>query len=260
MNTTEPYQAGLRDPRDDPAHAPWGWREILLVLLAALVILGVVEVTAALVIHLLDVPTTNTDDDPVGGPILIMAQVLVDIGVVAAAALFSIRKFHLSPRAWGLRRDRPINIFAAAGVLFACFAALAVYLVVVEAFNLDNLKPENNIPSGLFDNRSVVPFTILLVIVVAPLCEEMVFRGFLFNGLRRGLGTIGAAAVSGLAFAAIHVTGSSFIGLLVPFAVIGFMFAMLVARTGSLWNSILVHLTFNLINVLGHFSSGTVWR
>src|SRR5690242_8868699 len=134
MNTAERYPADLRDPRDDPAHAPWGWREILLVLLAALVILGVVEVTAALVIHLLNVPVTNTDDDPVGGPVLIMAQVLVDIGVVAAAALFTIRRYHLSPRAWGLRRENPINVFAAAGVLFACFATLAVYLVVVEAF------------------------------------------------------------------------------------------------------------------------------
>jgi membrane protease YdiL (CAAX protease family) len=94
------------------------------------------------------------------------------------------------------------------------------------------------------------------VVVVAPLTEELFFRGFVFNGLRRRLTVPGAAAVSGVLFASVHVVDAEKLGLLIPFTAIGFMFALLVAVTGSLWNSILVHFSFNLIGVVGGATGG----
>jgi membrane protease YdiL (CAAX protease family) len=56
---------------------------------------------------------------------------------------------------------------------------------------------------------------------------------------------------SGLLFSLIHFNGLDTIGLIVPFTVIGFLFAWLVYRTGSLWNSIAVHSLFNSVSLIG---------
>jgi uncharacterized protein len=236
------------ESRDDPARAPWGITEIMVVLLIALILLLVISLANGLLLSALGVDIDDAESDPIGGPMLLIGQALIDLAVVGTAAAFSLRKYKLSPRAWGLRQERPVNIPFSMAVLLASFAALAIYAGVTEVLGLEDLKPQENVPEGFFEHRVIVPFTFFLVVIVAPLAEEMFFRGFVFNGLRRRLTTIGAAALSGLLFAGIHVSGSDYIGLVIPFTIIGFMFAMLVARTGSLWNSILVHFSFNLIS------------
>lgn len=242
------------DSRDDPAHAPWGVTEILVALLAALVLLLVISLINGLVLSALGVDIHNAESDKVGGPLLLIGQALIDFAVVGVAALLSIGKYHLSFRAWGLRTERPVHLAACFAVLVSSFIAIALYSVVVDQLGLKNLKPQENVPEGFFAHRSIIPFTALLVVIVAPLAEEMFFRGFIFNGLRQRLTVCGAAGLSGLLFAAIHVSGSDLVGLVVPFTIIGFMFAMLVAYTGSLWNSILVHFAFNLIGFLANLA------
>ncbi len=232
---------------------PWGVREIVLALLAAVLITGVVVLTSTVLLAVLGIPSARAERDPLGTAILLLGQLVIDAGAVGVAAWLSLGRYGLSPAAWGLRRARPVSAPAVAGVLVAAFGTLLGYQALVSALGLDALKPESNVPQGLFEHPSVVPLT-LLVVVVAPLAEEMFFRGFLFQGLRRALGTHGAALLSGFAFAAIHITGGNLIGLLIPFTVIGYLFAVLLASTGSLWNAILVHFAFNLVGVMGELA------
>ncbi len=233
---------------------PWGVREILLALLAAVCITGLIVAVSSVLLAALGVPTDRAEHDPLGTAILLLGQLVIDGGAVGAAAWLSLGRYRLSPAAWGLRRQQPVSAPAVAGVLVASFGTLLGYQAVVSALGLEALKPESNVPQGLFEHPQVVPLTLLLVVVVAPLAEEMFFRGFLFQGLRRALGTHGAALLSGLAFAAIHIMSRDLIGLLLPFTVIGYLFAVLLATTGSLWNAILVHFAFNLIGVMGELA------
>ena len=106
-------------------------------------------------------------------------------------------------------------------------------------------------PEELFRNTSVVPLALFMVVIIAPLTEEMFFRGFIFHGLWSRFGFWPAAVGSGWLFAMVHVTGRDRIGLIVPFTILGILFAALVRRTGSLWNSIAVHFLFNAINITG---------
>jgi uncharacterized protein len=140
--------------------------------------------------------------------------------------------------------------------LFLCFAALAVYRGITVGLGLESLEPESNVPQELFEDPRVVPLTLLLILVGAPLFEEMFFRGFLFHGLWARIGFWPGALLSGLLFALIHVSNSDFIGLIVPFTIIGTLFAWLVGRTGSLWNSIAVHFLFNAVGVTANFAQG----
>jgi len=84
----------------------------------------------------------------------------------------------------------------------------------------------------------LTPIFILEVVtklVVAPLTEEFLFRGLLFNGFRRHQGPRRAALISGAVFALAHMR-------LLPYYFLGgVLLAALYDDTGSLWPPILMH-------------------
>lgn len=78
-------------------------------------------------------------------------------------------------------------------------------------------------------------------VAVAPLAEELFYRGFLFTLFRR-LGFWPAAALSSLLFGAAHGAPT----LVLPLAVAGFAFALAFETTKSLVAPTVAHATFNL--------------
>jgi len=85
---------------------------------------------------------------------------------------------------------------------------------------------------------------IVAVCVVAPLCEEFLFRGTMLPGQREHHPAWAAIAVNGLLFSALHVNPMGFVSLFV----VGVFLAWLVVRTESLWTSIIAHAAFNTAN------------
>jgi membrane protease YdiL (CAAX protease family) len=83
----------------------------------------------------------------------------------------------------------------------------------------------------------------LMVAVLAPAIEEPLFRGYLYGRLRRHLTPYGAAALSGLGFAAVHLSAENFL----PLWAIGFSLALLYERTRNLAAPMLAHGLWNLI-------------
>jgi membrane protease YdiL (CAAX protease family) len=76
--------------------------------------------------------------------------------------------------------------------------------------------------------------------VVAPICEEFLFRGYVFTALRGWCGTWPAAAITGLVFGAIHFGSAPALDL-VPLAGLGFGLCLLYRCTGSLYPCIVAH-------------------
>lgn len=94
-----------------------------------------------------------------------------------------------------------------------------------------------------------IPVQILLIVIAAPVTEEVCFRGMLFGGLREKLPRIAAALICGLIFGALHaITGVSAVP---PLIVFGFLLALLYERTGSIVPGILLHMLNNSIALLG---------
>lgn len=94
----------------------------------------------------------------------------------------------------------------------------------------------------------VVGITIVEYVVLAPVFEELVFRGLIYATLRRVFGLGGAAGVSAGIFALAH--GYSLLG----FASVlwsGLLWAWSYEKTGSLWPGILAHALNNLFVCLG---------
>jgi membrane protease YdiL (CAAX protease family) len=87
--------------------------------------------------------------------------------------------------------------------------------------------------------------SLLAMAVLAPLVEELVFRGLLYGWLAGRWGTIVAWIVSSLAFAAAHVEPAHAI-LVLP---LGLWFGWLRRRTDSLWPSLVAHMINNGIAI-----------
>jgi len=73
--------------------------------------------------------------------------------------------------------------------------------------------------------------------VIAPICEEIFFRGFVFTVVRQTHGMLAAFVVSGILFALAHANLQAFI----PILFIAIVFGYVYSRTGSLVPSMVAH-------------------
>jgi membrane protease YdiL (CAAX protease family) len=89
--------------------------------------------------------------------------------------------------------------------------------------------------------------TAVLVIVLAPVCEELFFRGFMYRALRNRLRPLPAAGVIGLVFGSLHFTGSGTLVLIPVLVLLGVTFCLLYERTGSLVPAICLHVVNNTV-------------
>ena len=89
--------------------------------------------------------------------------------------------------------------------------------------------------------------------VIAPICEELLFRGLLLRALRRRLEPVPAVAIQALVFALAHPLLSPTVGDLavVPaLFLLGLASGVAATRKGDLSASILMHIGFNLVTTL----------
>jgi hypothetical protein len=93
-----------------------------------------------------------------------------------------------------------------------------------------------------FFGRLENPLAFILVgVVMAPVIEEIFFRGFLFNGFRQHLGWNKAALLSALFFSLAHLQ----LVTLIPTFILGYLLAYLFHKSNSLWPGIILHFSVN---------------
>lgn len=142
-------------------------------------------------------------------------------------------------------RDVPVGI--AAGVAVQIVVVPLLYLPIERLF--PKVAKELSEPARELANeaRSGIAFAVLAVLVVvgAPLVEELFFRGFLQGVVARLWGTRIAIASSALAFGLAHFQVIQFPALFALGLVLGTLFH----RRGRLGSSIVAHSTFNAITM-----------
>jgi membrane protease YdiL (CAAX protease family) len=158
--------------------------------------------------------------------------------LVTALSLWSIAAF--------LQWHRPVAVLPARmaaplAAALALVAALALYWATTRSISFGFLRP-GRVPLG-----RVAPVALLLGL--HGCAEEVLFRGYAFEGLMRWLGAPLAWLVTSLAFAAIHYPLQRTTGLLVH-ALTGATFGALLLLSGGLLAPALAHLTYNVLVVL----------
>ena len=90
------------------------------------------------------------------------------------------------------------------------------------------------------------PWWLLLAgIVVAPVVEELFFRGFLYAGLAQRYSWRRAAVISSALFALIHLQPLA----IPPIFILGYIFAYLYRRSGSIWPAVVMHVATNALGL-----------
>jgi membrane protease YdiL (CAAX protease family) len=171
----------------------------------------------------------------------------VQDGGFVAAALILARSGGRSASAWqfGLRRPR-VSWTRLVGAVVATYAAFFFFTDVWSA--LWNIQEKEKLLQTLGANEgaAMLILSATLVCVIAPVCEEFLFRGFFFRAMSNWRGPWPAALMTGLVFGAVHA-GSAPLGDLVPLGFLGFCLCWLYRQTGSLYPGIVVHAVNNCI-------------
>lgn len=81
-----------------------------------------------------------------------------------------------------------------------------------------------------------------LTVLAAPLCEEFIFRGLIYGGLRRSMPALPAMAMSAAIFAVVHPPLS-----MLPVFVLGLCTAWTYERSKTLLGPMLVHAMYNAV-------------
>ncbi|RLT28181.1 MAG: CPBP family intramembrane metalloprotease [Chloroflexi bacterium] len=151
------------------------------------------------------------------------------------------------PRNWGLAITAWLGSYAVA-------ISYALALLALKAAHLDTSRLEGGNPLPLGPDATPLMLGALGVLVIgfAPVCEELFFRGFVFRCVRGFAPLFAAALISGLGFAVFHAN----LAVVVPYALIGALFAWSVESSGSLWTSIVAH---TLVNTLSFVVSVAVF-
>ena len=153
--------------------------------------------------------------------------------------LLGIFKFH------PLKRDLSIRPIRWYHILFAIVGVLQVAIGLSAL--LENFQLSDNGSQAIFQGMTHNAFCLLLLCVVGPLCEELVFRvGILRPLYRHRVPALLAVGISALAFAVVH--GNLVQGI--PAFIVGFILGLLYLRTGNLWLCLPAHIANNTFAVI----------
>jgi membrane protease YdiL (CAAX protease family) len=183
---------------------------------------------------------------------LISAQILMEVSLLGFLALQIRHRSNLpfwSTVGWRPLRPRTVSRGAAYAGLVMGGIALAVLVSLASAV----FPPKRPLPiERIFATRSLTLLFMATAVVVAPVVEETVFRGYLYPVAARSFGIVGGIVFTGAIFGLLH--GSQLwggwwqIGLLI---VVGIIFTYVRAVTRTVFSSFMLHLSYNSVQVAG---------
>lgn len=186
----------------------------------------------------------TTADEPAADPTVaeaVISQIVLSVfmgGVALAAAWLGSRAAQRGRLAvaLGFRRFRPVAIAWLALAYMAYFAASIVIFLLLE-------PEQEDVTQFLGAEEGTLGMIVAgtMIVLVAPVVEEVLFRGFFHAGLRRSLPFLPAALVTSGLFGLIHYTGPETVGVVPQLAIFGLALAWLYEKTGSLWPPIALH-------------------
>lgn len=230
-------------PPPGPAVVRWGLGDFFWIWFAGLVasiVLGAVGLAVE--------GRTGPGEEPgaVGLAFAAAGQFGVWTGLVVALSRWKGRG---SPRLdFGLRLDVRAGwaVLAGVGLFFVATALIAPLVLLADESQqvVEELKEASGAELAVY---------VLLALVLAPVGEELMFRGLLLRALRRRMAPAAAVGVQALAFALVHPLLSQTLGDLavVPaLFVLGAVSGVVAERRGDLSASILLHVGFNLVTTV----------
>ena len=168
--------------------------------------------------------------------------------------LFLVLALHLRSASWQDIGARPLKDWKP--ILGAILAGYLIYLLMTLAMNFLN----SFLPNGLDaqnvsaymqadDALWVKAFVLITMGVFGPIVEELLFRGYLYNSLRRNLSSSAAMLFTAIIFGAAHLDWQRFL----PLAIGGYLLNVISVRFGSVFASVIAHGVWNILMMVVYY-------
>jgi membrane protease YdiL (CAAX protease family) len=236
---------------DGRPRSTWGWFEAVGVYFLAFLAGGFATIPIIAVLG----------DTTVNGAIgrsEIVATIVADV-VITGVLVFWLARWHREWRAAMVLRPAWERIWR--DLLYGAIAGLILVPAVglisggIEAIFREAVGHEVSVPEQVRPGLSLLAkgFLVLLAVAVAPISEELFFRGVLFRTVRDRHGFWPAALASAIPFGLVHYVPSPAIDALVlqlTMVCTGIGLAWIYERRGSIVASMASHVAFNVVGLV----------
>ena len=174
-------------------------------------------------------------------------EILIDVIILDFGAIYVIyeivKRYHVKPDRWlGINKFKIENL-RYAGFYFIAWPVIIIWSQIIEFFDLDFFKSTNyseEIFSSLNNNYLVI---FIMACIVAPICEEIIFRGYFFRVLKERFNLLFAIITNSIFFGLIHFEPSA----IVPATILGVSLTLIRLKAKSLLLPITIHALHNLL-------------
>lgn len=218
-----PPATSLQDPRPSVAPMPWSVRDTWL---GAGLMLLILLLTVAGIYFL-----------PRERYAQIVALILIEaIYLLPVAAILGWKRIHW--RHLGFSRFDWSTLGIGCGLVIGAYSIILVHNIILY---LLGIRTQGDMLNELIQGVGSPAWLVFAGVILAPLVEEIFFRGFLFPGFRQRYGWVNALLLSSGLFALAHVDPAS----LLPTFLLGCVLAYVYHRSNSLWPGVILHFLIN---------------
>ncbi len=234
-----------------PDRVPWGFWDVVVAALPLILSFALV-----VVIHFFPSSTgTPAAQTPTSTKILVANSVVgfVIYGVILLLIwLVTVHKYHIGWSALGVRRPPRWYFALVLPILLGMYVgATIVSAVVVKLFyggKANNPQVKDLTGGGGFSWTSLI-LALITASIVAPVIEELLFRGMLYGWLRTRWSAVGGVILSAAIFSGAHAIPL----VLASIFVVGLTLAIVYEKTKSTLATMALHSLFNTIGVIAVF-------
>jgi uncharacterized protein len=134
------------------------------------------------------------------------------------------------------------------GLLIASYAVIIIHNLILIALGIDT-QAESIFK--LFENIESPVWFFIVGVVLAPIVEEIFFRGFVFQGFRQRYGWVNSMLLSSALFAAAHLDPVA----LIPTFILGCLLAYMYQRSNSIWPGVILHFLVNAFGLCSAYAA-----
>lgn len=217
--------------------------------LSAWVVTGLLGVSSVIILlFLLSLPAVAVkylETQTIGQLILNAALYLIAVLVVIGIPYWFVRYVLRKPQELGITKrvlgiDKPFN-WRNLGLLFLCMAgylaATILFSSLASLLPWFNAEQTQNVGFKDLSSTSDLIIAFIALVVLPPIAEELLFRGYLFGKLRRENGFWVSTIITSLLFGLVHLQWN--VG--VDVFVLSIFLCILREKTGSIWMGMLLH-------------------
>ena len=166
--------------------------------------------------------------------------------LLPVAVIFAWRRIHWKHLGFGGFSASTMGI--GCGLLIASYAIILLHNLLLVNLGIDT---QGEAIAELFAALESPVWFFIVGALLAPLIEEIFFRGFLFQGFRARYGWISGMLLSSGIFAVAHLDPVS----LIPTFILGCVLAYLYHRSNSVWPGVILHVMVNSFGLLAAYAA-----